>query len=74
VYCGDPYDAATGADALVIATEWNQFRSLDLERVKELMRRPAVVDLRNVYQPARMREQGFTYDSMGRAATDLPVG
>jgi UDPglucose 6-dehydrogenase len=74
LYCGDPYDAATGADAMVIVTEWNQFRSLDLERVKELMRRPAVVDLRNVYQPARMREHGFTYDSMGRAAADLPVG
>lgn len=74
VYCTDSYDAATGADALVIVTEWNQFRSLDLERIKGLMRRPAVVDLRNVYQPGRVREQGFVYDSVGRAADDLPQG
>ncbi len=73
-YCTDSYDAATGADALVIVTEWNQFRSLDLERIRQLLRRPVVVDLRNVYQPGRMREQGFVYDSVGRAADDLPQG
>jgi UDPglucose 6-dehydrogenase len=66
VYCRDAYDAATGADCLVILTEWNQFRSLDLEKLKSLLRRPNVVDLRNVYEPARMREAGFTYDSVGR--------
>jgi len=66
VYCRDAYDAATGADCLVILTEWNQFRSLDLEKLKGLLRRPNVVDLRNVYEPARMREAGFTYDSVGR--------
>jgi UDPglucose 6-dehydrogenase len=66
VYCSDAYDAATGADCLVILTEWNQFRSLDLEKLKGLLRRPNVVDLRNVYEPARMREAGFTYDSVGR--------
>jgi len=66
VYCRDAYDAAQGADCLVILTEWNQFRSLDLEKLKGLLRRPNVVDLRNVYEPARMREAGFTYDSVGR--------
>jgi len=73
VYCADSYDAATGADALVIMTEWNQFRSLDLDRILALLRAPLVVDLRNVYQPERMRERGFTYTSVGRAATDLPA-
>jgi len=71
-YCDDAYDAASGADVLVIATEWNQFRSLDLHRIKTALRQPALVDLRNVYDPERLRQQGFTYDSVGRAATDLP--
>ncbi|MCP4900643.1 MAG: UDP-glucose/GDP-mannose dehydrogenase family protein, partial [bacterium] len=72
VYCENAYDAATDSDALVLVTEWNQFRSLDLERIQQLLRQPIVVDLRNVYDPDRMREQGFTYDSVGRAAKDLP--
>jgi UDPglucose 6-dehydrogenase len=71
-YCENSYDAADGADALVLVTEWNQFRSLDLDRIRELMTRPVLVDLRNVYQPDRMREMGFIYDGFGRAATDLP--
>jgi len=72
VYCKDSYDAAAGADCLVILTEWNQFRSLDLERLRRTLRRPLVVDLRNVYEPERMRGAGFEYDSVGRAARDLP--
>jgi len=72
VYCQDSYDAAAGADCLVILTEWNQFRSLDLERLRRTLRRPLVVDLRNVYEPERMRGAGFEYDSVGRAARDLP--
>jgi UDPglucose 6-dehydrogenase len=71
-YCGDSYDAATGADVLVIVTEWNQFRSLDLDRIRSLLARPVVVDLRNVYQPEKMSERGFQYEAMGRAAKDLP--
>jgi UDPglucose 6-dehydrogenase len=71
-YCADSYDAATGADVLVIVTEWNQFRSLDLGRIRDLLASPVVVDLRNVYQPEKMREHGFEYDAMGRAAVDLP--
>ena len=62
----DPYAAAEGADVLVILTEWDQFRALDLDRIKQLMRRPLVVDLRNVYRPAEMIAAGFEYKSIGR--------
>ena len=63
----DPYDAATGADCLVIVTEWNQFRNLDLDRIRELMGQPAMVDLRNIYQPDDMAARGFHYASVGRS-------
>jgi UDPglucose 6-dehydrogenase len=62
-----PYEAVAGADAMVILTEWDQFRALDLDRVKLLMRTPVIVDLRNVYRPAEARVRGFTYSSVGRA-------
>jgi UDPglucose 6-dehydrogenase len=71
-YCADEYDAAAGADCLVILTEWNQFRSLDLERLRASVARPLVVDLRNVYEPEKMREAGFEYECVGRAARELP--
>ena len=71
-YCEDSYDAADGADAMIIVTEWNQFRSLDMERVRSSLKQPVVVDLRNLYDPQRMKEQGFQYSSVGRAAEDLP--
>ena len=61
-----PYEAVEGADALVILTEWDQFRALDLDRVKLLMRKPVVIDLRNIYRPEDMRARGFTYSSVGR--------
>ena len=61
-----PYEAVEGADVMVIITEWDQFRALDLDRVKSLMRRPAIVDLRNVYRPEEVREKGFAYASVGR--------
>jgi UDPglucose 6-dehydrogenase len=60
------------ADAMIIVTEWNQFRSLDMERVRSSLRHPVVVDLRNLYDPQRMKDQGFRYSSVGRAAEDLP--
>ena len=60
------YDIVDGANALVVVTEWNQFRSLDLQRLKAAMRTPVVVDLRNIYQPAEMAAAGFTYVSIGR--------
>jgi UDPglucose 6-dehydrogenase len=62
----DPYACVEGADAMVILTEWDQFRALDLDRVKQSLRSPVVVDLRNIYQPADMAEKGFTYVSVGR--------
>ena len=62
-----PYDAVEGADAVVIVTEWDQFRALDVDRMKLLMRTPVLVDLRNIYRPAEMRARGFTYASIGRA-------
>lgn len=65
-YATDEYDAINGADIMVIMTEWNQFRALDLERVKSLLNEPKVVDLRNVYEPAEMREAGFEYVGVGR--------
>ncbi len=71
-YCQDAYDAAAGADCLVLLTEWNQFRSLDLGRLKAAVRRPLLVDLRNVYEPEKMREAGFEYVCVGRAAASLP--
>jgi UDPglucose 6-dehydrogenase len=73
-YCDDSYDAADGADAMIIVTEWNQFRSLDMERVRSSLKQPVVVDLRNLYDPKRMKEQGFKYFSVGRSAKDLPTG
>ncbi len=63
----DPYAAAEGADVLVIITEWDQFRALDLVRIKSLMHRPLVVDMRNIYRPSEMAAWGFEYKSIGRA-------
>ncbi len=65
-FCHDPYEAAKGADALVILTEWNQFRKLDLARIKQLLKSPKLIDLRNVYEPASMKRMGFEYVSVGR--------
>ncbi|MBN1793533.1 MAG: UDP-glucose/GDP-mannose dehydrogenase family protein [Candidatus Omnitrophica bacterium] len=65
-YCKGPYEAARGADCLIIATEWNEFKTLDLEKVKRLMKQPIVVDGRNMYDPAIMRKLGFTYIGIGR--------
>ena len=65
-YAPDEYDALRDADALVIVTEWNQFRSLDLEKVKSLLKSPKIADLRNIYEPEDMRELGFEYVGVGR--------
>ena len=65
-FCAGPYEAMQGADALVIVTEWNAFRSLDLARMKSLLRAPVVVDLRNIYNPREMAAAGFRYSSIGR--------
>ena len=73
-YCGDAYHALEGADALVLVTEWNEFRALDLARVKDLLRSPVVVDLRNIYQPDEMAASGFTYHSIGRSTAKPQAG
>jgi UDPglucose 6-dehydrogenase len=65
-YCKDSYDAAKGADALVIVTEWNQFRNLELDKIKKLLNGPYFFDLRNVYEPQRLKEKGFKYFCVGR--------
>ena len=65
-FADGPYEAVTGADAMVLLTEWDQFRALDLDRVKGLMRTPVVVDMRNVYRPEDLRRRGFAYTSIGR--------
>ena len=64
--CTDPYQAADGADAVVILTEWNQFRALELPRLKDLLRQPLMIDLRNIYEPAKLAAAGFHYVSVGR--------
>jgi len=65
-YADDEYNAVEGADALVFITEWNQFRALDMARVRDLMKTPKVADLRNIYEPEDMRELGFEYVGVGR--------
>jgi len=65
-FCDGPYHAIDGADAMVLITEWDQFRAMDFDRVKKLLKTPTVVDLRNVYQPSDMAKRGFNYVSVGR--------
>jgi UDPglucose 6-dehydrogenase len=65
-YCEDAYECAQGADALLIVTEWEQFRALDLPRLKEAMKAPVIIDLRNIYRHDEVANEGFTYHSIGR--------
>jgi UDPglucose 6-dehydrogenase len=65
-WCGDSYEALQGADGVVILTEWNEFRALDLAKVKAALKTPLMVDLRNIYRPDQMAQAGFTYVSVGR--------
>jgi UDPglucose 6-dehydrogenase len=73
-YFGEPYACAEGADALIIVTEWEEFRALDLERLKSVMARPVIVDLRNVYRPEEVARHGFRYDSVGRPRAAVTRG
>jgi UDPglucose 6-dehydrogenase len=66
VYCESPYEAASGADAVALVTEWNEFKFLNLERLRSVMRRPLIFDGRNIWEPDRMRRLGFEYHSIGR--------
>ncbi|MCX5750074.1 MAG: UDP-glucose/GDP-mannose dehydrogenase family protein [Candidatus Saganbacteria bacterium] len=63
----NPYDAVKGKQAVIMVTEWNEFKQLDLERVKSLLKEPVVIDGRNIYSPVKMRNLGFTYVSVGRS-------
>jgi UDPglucose 6-dehydrogenase len=67
-YCTDPYQAADGADAVIIVTEWNEFKFLDFTRLKEIMRMPLVFDGRNMFDPERIRNKGIEYYCVGRAS------
>jgi len=67
IYCADALDAATGADVLLVLTEWNEFRAISPAKLKTLMIGDAIVDLRNIYDPAAMRAEGFRYSSVGRS-------
>jgi UDPglucose 6-dehydrogenase len=71
-YAGDPYACAEGADALAVMTEWEEFRALDLGRIRSLLKSPVVVDLRNIYRPDEMARHGFTYVSVGRPHVGRP--
>ena len=66
LWCDDSYSAMKGSDALVILTEWNQFRALDLTKVKSYLREPTIIDFRNIYEPKEMQKHGFNYFSLGR--------
>jgi UDPglucose 6-dehydrogenase len=65
-FCHDPYEVAKDADALVILTEWDEFKKVNLEKVKELLRNPVIIDGRNIYEPKQMSALGFTYKGIGR--------
>ena len=65
-YCANPYEAAEGSDALIVVTEWNEFKQLDMARVKASMRQPVLIDGRNIYDPQRMKDLGFIYRGIGR--------
>jgi UDPglucose 6-dehydrogenase len=68
VYCRDALDAASGADAVVVVTEWNEFRAISPARLRSVMRGDVVVDLRNVWDPVAFRQVGFQYSGIGKAA------
>jgi UDPglucose 6-dehydrogenase len=70
----DAYDLASGADALLVVTEWNEFKNLDMERVRKSMAQPVVLDGRNIYQPELMRNLGFNYQGVGRGFNGRPNG
>ena len=73
-WCEDAYQTMTDAEALVIITEWNQFRALDLDRVKSLMASPLMIDLRNMYTPAMVTAAGIRYRCVGRPAPGAEIG
>jgi UDPglucose 6-dehydrogenase len=73
IYCRDALDAARGADALVVITEWNEFRAIEPAQLAAAMRGRVIIDLRNIYDPAAMRQAGFDYHSIGRPIGHTPA-
>ena len=71
-YAGNMYEALEGADALIISTEWNMFRTPDFNKIKNLLKQPVIFDGRNLYKPERMKEKGFQYYSIGRESVNIP--
>ena len=67
-FCKDPYEVANGSDAVIVVTEWNEFKQIDLDKLKNLLKTPVVFDGRNIYDPVRMKELGFNYRAIGRSA------
>ena len=65
-FCKDPYEAAKDSDVLLLVTEWNEFKEMDLKKIKSLMRNPLIIDGRNIYNPEELKKEGFSYISMGR--------
>jgi len=65
-FCNDPYEVCKGADALIILTEWNEFKEMDLKKIKSLLSSPIIIDGRNIYSPEDLKKEGFTYISIGR--------
>ena len=73
-YCGDAYGPLDGADAMVIITEWNEFRALDLGRARQLMNKPVMIDLRNIYEASEVQAAGFDYHCVGRGGKTRGTG
>jgi UDPglucose 6-dehydrogenase len=65
-YCKDPYEAAQGAEAILILTEWNEFKHIDFQKLKKIVKQPVIIDGRNMYETQEMAEKGFSYHGMGR--------
>ena len=65
-FCKDPYEVCRGSDCLLIITEWDEFKELDFSKIKKLLKRPFIIDGRNIYEPQRMKKLGFTYAGIGR--------
>ncbi|MEO1016792.1 MAG: UDP binding domain-containing protein, partial [Pseudomonadota bacterium] len=72
-WCDGPYEVAENVDALVLLTEWNMFRGLDLRRLQRLMKEPLVIDLRNVFDPVEMEKAGFAYTGIGRGRSKRAI-
>ena len=65
-FCKGPYEAARGSDCLLVITEWDEFKELDFPKIKKLLKRPFIIDGRNIYEPERLKKLGFTYAGIGR--------